>query len=94
MGNNLHGLAQVYTFAFFLDNALIDTAGGHVVGARGLNIGKSLVMTQIEVGLVSVYGHIAFAMLVGVQRPGIDIDIRIKLLYGHAITASLEQASQ
>ena len=51
-------------------------------------------MSQIEVGLGAVLGYVAFAVLVRIQRAGIDVDIRIEFLDGHLIAASLQQLGQ
>ena len=92
--NDLHGLAQKLAPSLLVDYALIDAARGHVVGLRSRNVRKPLVMSQIEVGLGAVLGYVAFAVLVRIQRAGIDVDIRIEFLDGHLIAASLQQLGQ
>ena len=89
MRNHLDSLAQIISAAFLLDNTLIDTACGDVVGTSSLDTGKTLVMSQVEVGFLSVYRNIAFAMLVWIQCSRIDVDIRVKLLDGNVIPSSL-----
>ena len=92
MGDDLHGLAQVIAAALLFDDAFIDFARGDVVGLRGGDRRKALVVPQIEVGLRTVFGDVALAVLVGVERPGIDVDVRVELLNGHRIAARLQQA--
>ena len=87
--NHLNGLAQIISAAFLLDNTLVDTACGDVIGTGGLNTGETLVMSQVEVSFLSVYRNIAFAMLVRIQCSRIDVDIRVKLLDGNVIPSSL-----
>ena len=83
MRDNLHCLSQIVAAAFLVDYALVDTSGGNVVGARGANVGESLVVAQVEVGLVPVDGHVAFAVLIRVERTGVDVDVGVELLDCH-----------
>ena len=94
MRNDLHGLAKEIATALFLDDVLIDTARRYVIGLRCGHTGEALVMTEVEVGLGTILGNIALAMLVGVERAGVDIDIRVKFLVGDRIATSLEQTCQ
>ena len=94
MRHNLNGLAQIVAAAFFVDDTLIDTARGDVVGAGGLDVGEAFVVTQVEVGLVAVDGYVALAVLIGVKRTRIDVDIRVKLLNCHAIAAGFQQTGK
>ena len=91
MGDNLYGLSQIVATAFFVDDTFIDTSGGDVVGLGCLYAQKTLVVSQIEVGFVSVYGHIAFSVFIRIQCPRVDVDVRVKLLDGNLITSCLQQ---
>ena len=92
MGDDLDRLAQVVATAFLVDDALIDASRRHVVGTRRLDVGEALIVAQVQVGLVAIDGDIAFAVLIGVQRPWVDVDVGVKLLAGHAIAAGEQQA--
>ena len=46
MGNDLHGLAQVITAALFVEHALVDLAGGEVVGLAHPRFDETLVVAQ------------------------------------------------
>ena len=70
--DNLHRLAEIVSAALLVDDALVDTPGGDVVRASSVDVGETLIVTEVEVGLVAVDSHIAFAMLVGVQCARID----------------------
>ncbi len=94
VGHDLHRLAQVVAVALLVDDALVDASGGDVVGAGGLDVGEAFVMAQVEVGLVAVDGHIALPVLVGVERPRVDVDVWVKLLYRYAVTTRFQQAGQ
>ena len=93
MGDDLYGLAQVVSTALLLDDTLIDAASRHVVGTRGLDVGEALIVAQVEVGLVAIDRDVALTVLIGVQRPRVDVDIGVKLLAGDAV-ATREQQSR
>ena len=57
-----------------LEAALIDTSRGDAVGTRSGNVQETLVMTKIEVGLMSVDGYETFAVLVGIECSRIDAE--------------------
>ena len=48
-------------------------------------------MSQVEVGLHTVHRHVALAVLVGVQRARVDVDVGIELLDGHFVPTCLQQ---
>ena len=70
------------TAAFLIYYALVDSAGGNVVCLGSAHIGEAFVVPQVEVGLMAVFGNIAFAMFVGVESARIDVDVRVELLNG------------
>ena len=90
MRDDLHGFAQICTFTFFIDDILIDAACGHVIGLSGRHIEETLIVPEVEIRLSTIFGHIAFAMLIRVQGTWIDINIRVELLDGYPVTARLE----
>ena len=92
VGDDLDGLAQVIATPLLVDDALIDASGGDVVGTSGLDVGEALVVPQVQVGLMTIDGDIALAVLIGVQRPWIDVDVGVKLLAGHTVAAREQQA--
>ena len=90
VGDYLHGLTQELTTTLLLDYALIDLTCGNVVVLRSLNRGKTLVVTQVEVGLCAILRNVALTVLVGIERTGIHIDIWVQLLNGYRVTTSLQ----
>ncbi len=90
----LYGLAQIVAAALLVDDGLIYSACSDIVGARSADVGETLVMAQIEVGLVSVFGDVTFTVLVRIERTRVDVDIRVKFLYRHAKPSCLEQTCQ
>ena len=47
-------------------------------------------MPQIQICFCAVFSNIAFAMFIRVKRARINIDVRIKLLDGYSVSASLK----
>ena len=90
MRHHLHSLSQVIPFTFFVNNALINAACSDIICTGRLNIQETLVVSEIQIRFMSVYGNIAFPMFVWVQRTWIDIDIGIKFLNGNFITSCLK----
>ena len=90
MRHNLHRFAQIIATTLLIYHTLIDTPRGDIVGTSSADIGKTLIVTQIQVGLMPVDRYIALAVLIRIQRTRIDIDIRVKLLNSHTITARLQ----
>ena len=92
--DDLNGLAQVFPTTLFVDDALVDASSGDVVGLGGLNVEETLVVAQIQICLRTVNRHVAFPVLVRVQRARVHIDVRVQLLDGHGVPARLEQLGQ
>ena len=59
-----------------------------------MHIGEAFVVSQIEVSLVAVVGDVAFAMFVGVQGAGVDVDVGVELLDCHPEAAGFQQTCQ
>ena len=77
VGNNLNSLAQIVATAFFVDYTLVDASCRDVVRFGRLYAQEAFIMSQVEVGFVSVYGYITLSVLVGVQRSGVDVDVGV-----------------
>ena len=91
VGHHLDGLAQVVAVALAVDDGLVDAAGGDGVVSCGMDAGEALVVSQVQVGLHAVGRHVALAVLVGIQRPGVDVDVGVELLDGDLVAACLQQ---
>ena len=48
-------------------------------------------MPEIQVRFHAICRHIAFAVFVGIERTGVDVDVWIELLDGDLIAARLQQ---
>ena len=94
VGDNLHGFAQVGALALLGNDRVINLAGGYVVGLGSIDAQVALIMSEVQVGLGAILGHIAFAMLVGIQGPGVDVDVGVEFLDGHPQASCLQEFSQ
>ena len=61
---------------------ITDLSGGEVVLLRSFDARVAFVVSQIEIGLCSIVGHIDLAMLKRIHRPRIDIDVGIEFKKG------------
>ena len=77
VGNHLNGLTQILTTALFANHRLINLAGGEVIALAHLGADKAFVMTQIEIGLSTVFGHEYFSVLKRTHCSRINVDIGI-----------------
>ena len=91
VGDHLHRLAQKLAATLLLDDTLIDLARSDIVVMGGGYRREALVVSQIEVGLGSILGNVALAVLIGVERSGVNVDIRVEFLDRDRITAGLKQ---
>src|SRR5688572_17891215 len=94
MRHDLDGFAEVFTVTFLCNDVIIDASGGDIIAPGGGDIQKTFVMTEVEIGFGAVVGDVAFAVLVGVERTRIDIDVRIKFLNSYFEPSGLQQLTQ
>jgi hypothetical protein len=92
--HDLHGLAQVLARALLADDRLVDLAGREIAVLGERRVREALVVPEVEVHLGAVVEHVDLAVLVGVHRARVDVDVRIELLHPHAQAAVLEDAAQ
>ena len=76
---------------FTVDDRLVDSSCGDGVITCRMNTRKTLIVTQIEVGLETVLRDIALPVFVGIQRPWVDVDIRVEFLNCDLVAACLQQ---
>src|SRR6185369_14566166 len=77
--DHLHRAAQVVAAALLVDDALVDLAGGEVVGLGHPGAHEALVVAQVQVGFRAVFRDEHLAMLEGRHGAGIHVDVGIKL---------------
>ena len=58
------------------------------------DVDEALVVAEVEVGLTAVVGDEDLAVLAGVHRPGVDVDVRVELAHRHAEPAGLQEATE
>jgi hypothetical protein len=51
-------------------------------------------MSEIEIGLRAIIQDIDFAMLERVHRPGIDVEVWVKLLENHSQSTRFQQRTE
>ena len=79
MGNHLNGPSQIVSLPFFGNDGIVDLPCGEVIPFRGLDVRVAFVMSQIEVRLRPIVGHVNLSVLKGVHRSWVHIDVRIEL---------------
>ena len=81
MGDHLHRAAAVIAAALFLQNRPVDLARSHVGVLAQIFVDETLIMAKIQIGLRAVLRDEYFAVLDGIHRAGIDIDIGVEFLH-------------
>ena len=94
VGDHLDGLAEVLAPPFLGDDRLVDRPGSRVGVPREGLVYEPLVVTEVEVGFAAVVGHEDLAMLEGVHRPRVDVDVGVQLLHRHPEAPALQQPAQ
>ena len=94
VGDDLYGMAEVVAHALSGDHVAVHATGGEVVRLLEILAEEPLVVADVEVRLQTVPRHEHLAVLVGVHRPRVHVDVGVDLLEGHLHPARLEQASQ
>ncbi len=94
MRDDLHGFAEIFAVALLIQNIPVHLSGGQVGIFVQILVDKTLVVTEIEVGLGAVIGDINLAVLKRAHRARIDVDVRIELLSGDLQPAALEQPAE
>ena len=92
--DDLHRGAEEVALALLGDHAVVDLAGGGVVQAAHVFVDEALVVAEIEIGFRAVLGDVHLAVLVGIHRPGIDVDVGVELHHRDAQAARLQQPAE
>ena len=77
MRDDLYGFTQIVSSSFSGNNRIIDLSGRDIVVTGELGIREAFIMTQVQIRLGPIIGYINLAMLIGIHRPGIEIDVRV-----------------
>src|SRR5690606_20836334 len=92
--NDLHGGPEVVPAALLGDDVGVHLARGDVGPLGEVPIEEALVVADVEVGLAPVVGDEHLAVLVGVHRARIDVDVRVDLLHHHVQAAGGQEVSE
>ena len=91
MRNNLDSLTQIVAPSFAVYHRFIYATGCYTVVSCGTYTRKPFIVPQVEVGLKTILCHVALTVLIGVQCPWVNIDIRVELLNRHLVAACQQQ---
>ncbi len=94
MGNDLDGLAEIVAAPLGGDHRRVDRPGGGVGSLREVLVDEAFVVTQIQIGLAAVVGDEHLTVLEGVHGAGVDVEVRVEFLQGHAQATRLQQAAE
>jgi len=87
--HHLDGGAEIITPPLLGEDLLVDAARSDVVVPAGRPAGEALVMAKVEISLRAIIGDEDLAVLVRRHRPGIDVEVGIKLAQPHPVAARL-----
>lgn len=73
MGDYLYCFSEVVASSLFVDDGLVDAAGGDAVGAGGADVGEAFIVTEVKVGFMAVGGDITLAVFVGIEGTRVDV---------------------
>ncbi len=94
MGNDLNGLAQVFTPSFLGKDIPVHFAGGEVGEAVQIFINEPFIVAKIQIRFRTVFRYINLPMLIGAHRSRINIYVRIKLLRRNPEAARLQKSAE
>ena len=89
MRDDLYRTSAVITTTLFLQYGPVYFTGGDIGILIQVLIDETLIMSQIQIGLCTIFCDEYLAMLDRVHGAGINIDIRIEFLHGYLITSCL-----
>ena len=87
MRDDLYGTSAIVAAALLLQYGPVYLTGGNVGIFIQILIDETLIMSQIQIGLRTIFCDEYLAMLDRVHGAGINIDIRIEFLHGYLVTS-------
>ena len=94
VGDDLDGLAEIVPAALSREHRRVDRAGRGVRPLGEVLVDEALVVAEVEVGLAAVLGHVDLAVLEGIHRSRVDVDVRVELLHRHPEAPGLQQSPE
>ena len=92
--DRLHRLAEVAALPLARKHVRVDLAGRQVRVPVQILVDEAFIVSEIEVCLSAVLGHVNLAVLIGAHRAGIDVDVRIELLRRDLEASCLQKPSE
>ena len=92
--DDLDGVAEVFAAAFLGDDGRVDLSGCDVGRAFEVFIEEALVVADVQVRFGAVVGDEDFAVLEGVHRARIHVQIGIELLHCYRQTACPQEVAE
>ena len=94
VGDDLYRLSKISALTLLVQHVPVHLAGGQVGVFVQIFVDKTLIVTQIQIGLGAVIGHEHFAVLQRAHGARIHVHIGVQLLAGHLQAAALQKPSQ
>ena len=92
--DDLHRPAEVVSPALLVDDGAVDAARRGVGALGEALVDEAFVVPEVEIGLAAVLGDEHLAVLPGVHRPRVDVDVGVELAHRHPQPAALEEAPE
>ena len=94
MGNDLDRTAKIIASTLGGNDSGINLTGGDAGAFRTVDVHEPLVVAEVQVRLSAIFGDENFAMLKGIHRSSIDVDVGVKLDRSNGITAIPEKPAK
>ena len=94
MRDNLNGSSTIIATAFFGKNRPVYFSGGHIALLCQAFVDETFIVSKVKVCFGSVICNEDLTVLDWVHRTRIDINIRVKFLHGHFVTAHFQKTTQ
>ena len=88
--DNLHCLAKILTTTLLLNNLAVDAACCEGVPTCSLDICETLVVTEVEIGLVTIDCYITLTVLLWVKSTRRNVDIWVEFLDCNLVSSRLQ----
>ena len=89
--NYLDCAAEVSSLTLTFNDSLIHFTCRNIVGSTCPDVRETLIVPKVKVSLAPIFRHITFTMFIRIERPWVNVDVRVKLLDGDTIASSLHQ---
>ena len=89
--HNLDGFAQIRAFSLLIDDRLVDFTRRHAIRNGSWNTQKAFIMSQIKVSFRAIVGHETLTVFVGIERAGVNVEIRVEFLNRDRKATRLEE---